>query len=236
MSNYWKSFFENYRLVDVKDDSDLRFQVGKSVGGTVISDDVFQTIIDKIGKTLNIQPDDSLLDLACGNGVITYEISKRCKKTIGIDFSSPYIENAKKFKSADNIKYYCDDILNFSNIIKSNEFTPNKILMQGVLAYLTPEQFDELLIHLRGHSSKLESFVVSAVPDKDRRHIFHNTLKRKLEWIFYSLILKKDKGVGRWYSKKEITEICVKNGFDVSFDQDVSGLNYRMDFVITPMK
>lgn len=234
MSNYWKSFFESYRLVDIKSDTDLRFQVGKSVGGKAISDSEFKGIVDRIARAIDLNAHDRLLDLCCGNGVITHELAARCKSVLGIDFSQPYIENARTFKSADNIEYVCDDVTNFTKAMHEHKFLPTKVLMQGSLAYLTTEQFASLLQALKDVAPDFGSFLVSAVPDQSRRHLFHNTLRRKIAWFYYSIVLKRDRGVGRWWTKKEIEDICKAHELQVFFDQPVSGLCYRMDFVIRP--
>jgi 2-polyprenyl-6-hydroxyphenyl methylase/3-demethylubiquinone-9 3-methyltransferase len=53
--------------------------------------------IENILKNLNTS-DIELLDIGCGNGVLTYEISKFFKHTTGIDLSGTGIEIAQKIK------------------------------------------------------------------------------------------------------------------------------------------
>ncbi|MEO8331741.1 MAG: methyltransferase domain-containing protein [Gallionella sp.] len=236
MSHYWKSFFESYRILEVKSDADLRFQVGKSVGGKAISDAEFDALVQRIVDALDIKPHDHVLDLCCGNGVITRELANKCTAILGIDFSSPYIDNAKKYKAAPNINYVCDDVTNFSSVLRETNFNPTKVLMHGSLAYLTPTQLSQILRSLAADAPNAECFVVSAVPDAARRNLFHNTIKRKIEWLFFSVILGRDRGVGRWWSRQEVMEICKSHNFKASFDQTVSGHSYRMDIVITPLR
>ena len=50
-----------------------------------------------------------ILDLGCGNGDLTKELSKYSNSIIGLDFSYKNIELAKNYNHSNNIQYICDD-------------------------------------------------------------------------------------------------------------------------------
>lgn len=58
--------------------------------------------IRKIANTIGVKKNSVLLDLCCGNGLITQKISKRFKYVYGIDFSERLIKQAKR--NASNLK------------------------------------------------------------------------------------------------------------------------------------
>ena len=69
-------------------------QVGKTVGGQPIDRDQLPVVVDSIVEQLNIGAGDTVLDLCCGNGILTYALARYCARIRGIDFSPPLIETA----------------------------------------------------------------------------------------------------------------------------------------------
>ena len=232
MNSYWKTFFNNYRQIEIKSDQDLYFQVGKSVAGKPISEEDFKSVIDDVKSKLQFSIEDKVLDLCCGNGVLTFEIAKTTTKVIGIDFSEPFIKNAQKYKYSSNIDYICNDVLEVKNILSSINFVPNKILMHGSLAYFNSEQLGSLLAQLSQISSDNFTFLASSVPNNDKKWLFYNTIYRKFDYILNSVILKKDKGIGNWWNKKNIETLCKKHFLNVKIVTNNSSI-YRMDILIS---
>lgn len=57
----------------------------------------------------NISAEDTVLDIGCGQGALAFDLSKKAKSVVGVDFDSSKIELAKvKYKSP-NIEYICAD-------------------------------------------------------------------------------------------------------------------------------
>jgi len=83
----------------------------------------------------NVSPEDTVLDMGCGNGALTFDVAKKAKRIIGIDLSKKNIKIAKEKFSRENIEYIQGDILKslpdekFDVIILSNilEHIPNRI-------------------------------------------------------------------------------------------------------------
>jgi 2-polyprenyl-3-methyl-5-hydroxy-6-metoxy-1,4-benzoquinol methylase len=62
----------------------------------------------------NINEGDRVLDIGCGNGALTYDLSKKAKEVVGIDINRQSIETAKKKYSALNIKYIVGDATEYN--------------------------------------------------------------------------------------------------------------------------
>lgn len=62
-----------------------------------------------------IRPTDNVIDLGCGIGHGTYLLAKQAKHVTGIDDSLEAIEFAKKYWKADNITYYCQNVMQVSD-------------------------------------------------------------------------------------------------------------------------
>jgi SAM-dependent methyltransferase len=227
----WRRFFQTYRIIEIKDDKDLLFQVGTTVNGKPVSDLQHQAIINDIINGLILANDDIVLDLCCGNGVITYEIAQCVNKVIGIDGSDSYINNALKLKSSNNISYHCDDIKDFRKYIAGERI--NKVLFYASLAYFSKDELIELLFQLK--KSNIEHVFIGSILDRGKKFKYFNTLRRRANYFLNYLILRNDLGLGNWWSKSEIIKIASAQGFTVELKEQNSILHtahYRFDALL----
>jgi cyclopropane fatty-acyl-phospholipid synthase-like methyltransferase len=80
-----------------------------------------QHLVRKSVELLNPQPDESILDVACGNGWTTHFIAKHGSKTIGLDLCEPHIKAAQSsFGKAGNISFIHGDATRLENIAGPN--------------------------------------------------------------------------------------------------------------------
>jgi MPBQ/MSBQ methyltransferase len=80
-------------------------------------------LVKKSVELLNPQPNESILDLACGNGWTTQFIAQHGSKTTGIDLSELHIASAKNnFGKAGNITFIQGDATHLENVA-----TPNSV-------------------------------------------------------------------------------------------------------------
>jgi cyclopropane fatty-acyl-phospholipid synthase-like methyltransferase len=233
----WKNFFQSYRIISVQNDNDLLFQVGSTVAGKPISKEQFDTLINSISTGLNLKPDDTLLEICCGNGVNTFELAKKVKEVVGVDSSAPYLQNAKTYKNSSNIEYILADALEIKNALhqlkKVQKF--NKILLYSSLAYFKPQELIAILKGIDPFIVDDAAFLIGSILDKGKKWNFYNTTRRKLNYFIYK-ILGKDLGVGRWWSRKEIEKIAGDNGYTTRFLEQPSIMHtahYRVDALLT---
>ncbi len=233
----WKDFFQNYRDIDINNDTDLLYQVGKSVGGKPITNDQFFAITNTIIHELQLSENDTLLDLCCGNGLITFELSKKVKEVIAIDVSKAYIDTANKYKKNENIYYLNCDVRNYELIINSVAGKKiNKVLIYESLAYLTPLDLEMIMAYLDVLSAPGLRFMIGSILDKEKKINFFNTISRKLDYLFRYKLLGRDMGLGRWWTKKEIRNTAEKYGYACRIvDQNaiLHTAHYRFDVVLT---
>jgi len=239
MINY-KDFFNQYRNVEVKSDDDLLFQVGWTIGQKPITAADFDTIINVYTGALKLNGNDHLMDLCCGNGVITHKLSERAKQVIAIDFSDPYISNADKMKSGENIKYYEGNVTEFENIIENEllltlkQKKEIKILMSNSLGYFDIHTLTKLLTGIN-NNFKTFSFYISGIPDYDKHQVIFNSLSKKISFLFNDRLLGKTQAIGRFWKRKEIESIAKKFNFKCTFDtklHNVPGHAYRLNVLI----
>lgn len=73
-----------------------------------------QKYIDLILNEFGIKSKNRVLDLGCGNGLLTFPISEVCKNVVGLDISLNMIANAKKKDITNTIKWIQMDVLKYS--------------------------------------------------------------------------------------------------------------------------
>ena len=236
----WKEFFQNYRIIDINGDIDLFYQVGYTVERKPISNEQFNCIIESIEKQLQLSASDTLLDLCCGNGVVTYELAKKVKSVIAVDYSKPYIENAIKFKNTENIEYFHGDVTDFGKITEvTSGKLYSKVLLLSAIAYLEPNDLENILLYLKQLITPDASIMLGSVLDNKRKWNYFNTMKRKLVYLIEYKLLDKDIGLGRWWTKTEIANISRKCRFSCRFaDQDpiLHTAHYRFDVILKKME
>jgi MPBQ/MSBQ methyltransferase len=80
-----------------------------------------QCLVKKSIELLNPQPNESILDLACGNGWTTQVIADYGSKTTGVDLCQPHIKSAQSsFGNAENISFIQGDATHLESIAAPN--------------------------------------------------------------------------------------------------------------------
>lgn len=82
----------------------------------------------------NVEPDDVVLDLGCGNGLVALDVAQKAKEVLGLDINENNIkaakENERKFQK-ENVTFIVGD----ATIIKFNRKF-DKIILSNVLEHI----------------------------------------------------------------------------------------------------
>lgn len=136
----------------------------------------------------NVDKDDVVLDVGCGNGALSYDVAKKAKKVVGIDLNEKNVSFAKQRYSKENIEYICGDAL---KDLPDEKF--DIIIMSNVLEHI--ENRVEFLDRLKEKAAK---FLIR-VPTINRDWI---TLYKKELGLDYRL----DRGHYVEYTLKSVEE------------------------------
>jgi SAM-dependent methyltransferase len=111
---YWRTFWSEYPKGIPE--GDFFHQVCHTIGGKPYSKDQFDCLMSSIVARLEIAGGASLLDICCGNGLVTSKLANLVDQIVAIDFSQSLIEVANKYHSAPNIAYHCMDAFELQHI------------------------------------------------------------------------------------------------------------------------
>ncbi len=211
---YWKNFWKQYRTKDVECEDDLYFQVGKTINRKPIAQECFQWMIQDIAEHLDLQPHDHLLEICCGNGLLTLPLSHHVSFVYAFDFTENLIDAAVKYRSRENIAYKVGDAK--QDHIKLFNYTglPSKILMNDSLGYFEPSDLKEMIQRLKIHA---RLFYLTGVPCDGLKWNFYNTPERVRR--YEELLRTQDKyndGMGRWWGIDEFKNISHGCGVECS--------------------
>lgn len=223
----WKRFWNEYPLT--LDEADFLRQVCHTIDGRPYTPSQFDTMVDAIRQGFQLDPTSSLLDVCCGNGAVTAKLAIHCRQAVGIDFSVPLIEVARKFHGANNTRFLELDARELTSI-DLPEAPFDKVMMYGALQHFDVEDLDRLLSAFLRHGSGDRTILLGGVPDKARiRCLFDTPEKLSLHRTFQR---EGRDVIGTWWDTNAIRDACRRFGLDCRIDNESSdrpGGHYRFD-------
>lgn len=243
MSKHWQSFWGGYRNANAQSEDDLFVQVGKTIARRPIPRDMFASMVERIIDRLELGRDDHILDMCCGNGLISFELAQVAGHVTGVDFADHLIRAAMKFKSLPNISYRVGDVtLPIVDLIggavqesRDAGDMPDKFLMNDALAYFDPQALGKIVDNICvARDGKPFRFLLTGIPNSTLKWNFYDTPERKLRHA-ESMRVGDDTndGLGRWWDAAEIEAVCARRGVQVRLANQPDAIsNYRMDALI----
>lgn len=226
MKNYWEQHYDsNSREFDGL----LLKQVGKTINGEEISETQFKLVVKNVVNNLRLNSNDSIIDLCCGNGLITRQLAPLVKEVVAIDFSQGLIGTAKEYNGFHNLEYINADVLHLD---PKYLLGLKKVLMYEALQLFSGEQLSNLLDMF----SCLElgsSVFFASVPDKEKLNAYYDT-KEKYEFYEQSECDGKPH-MGHWWMMEEIKHIVSGSKFKATFLPQEATLYtayYRFDVLL----
>jgi len=208
MENYWKHYYDsNSRKFG---DSPLK-QVGKTVHGREISEEQVELIVHDIAEALQLGPDDSVIDLCCGNGLITKRLAPLVKEIVGVDFTPGLIDTAKRSGVRDHVEYINSNVLDLAPGYFSGA---NKVVMYEALQHFSSQQCESLLDNMK--SLAVGALVLfGSVPDGEKLRKYYDTDEK---FSFYEQREKEGRPhIGRWWLRDEMKQLVAERGFEITF-------------------
>lgn len=119
----------------------------------------------------NISSSDSVLDIGCGNGALSFDIAKKAKEVVGIDIEEKNIREAKKRHSLSNLAYVVGDATKDLGEKKFDVITLSNVL----------EHIEHRISFLKSIKPLAEKFLIR-VPTFDRDWIPLYKKELGIEW------------------------------------------------------
>ena len=229
-SSHWRAVWNQWpRQFDAADH--LR-QVGRTIGGAPISAEQLDLTIQAIRTRLRVEPRDVILDLCCGNGMVTSALASFCDRIVGIDFSEPLIAIARECYAPSNVSY---QLLSAGDLADSplsrQPFT--KILMSDALQFFSRDDFEQLLTAVAALPSRPQLMMFGGVPYRAYRSRWLNTPGKQMRYWRYRLTGRDL--LGTWWTERDFVSACTAAGFQYSVHRqlpDLYNASFRVDLTV----
>jgi cyclopropane fatty-acyl-phospholipid synthase-like methyltransferase len=222
---YWEAFPAQFG------EDEFCQQVGRTAAGRVPTPEPeLARVVDQMAEGLELAAGDDVLDLCCGNGLLTRRLAARCRRVVGVDFSSAMIDLARAHHPADNATYVRASALELAPELLPDAFVATKACMFESLQYFTPAQLPALLAGLRRVTADRVVVYFSGVLDAERIYSFFNTPERRAAYEEQRRTGREI--MGHWWAKADLERAAADAGFAIEVRAQDPALNtahYRFD-------
>jgi len=139
-------------------------QVRRTVNGEPIAEAQIRMIVGQIVSSLQLEPDDRLLDIGCGNGALSVRLEPHIGTLLGFDRSQYLIEIANEHFASSKMRFE-HRLLEDALARRDAAFGDfNKCLLYGVAPYLA----DDMVVGLVRRFFERESGALMLGNERDR--------------------------------------------------------------------
>jgi SAM-dependent methyltransferase len=209
--------------------TDLFYQVGKTINGMPVPKVNLTHIVDQIRDVLTLETSDRILDIGCGNGLITKLISEHCSYVIGIEQSAELYETANQHSNSVNIEYKKGPIEG----IGIDEMQCEKAFMYEVLQHIDYKDANAAISRIINGLGDQGKLFIGGIPDEEKKWDFYNSYERR-EGLYKALEQSGDP-IGFWYHRDFLKCIGERQGLRVQIIDQKKELytsHYRFDCLL----
>lgn len=186
---------------------------------------------EHIKKMLDINSNDLILDVCCGNGLLTNIISENCSEIIGVDQSEKLIEVANSLFKNKTCSFITSSVIEIPNRIHQ---IFDKIYLEFSFQYFDQKDDGSNVIKTMLKVLKPDGLLfIGDIPEKGKEGKLYNSFIKK---IYRQLAkLKRKDTMGKFWSPDEISAICKTlkvKGRKITQPKNMPYSHYRFDFLI----
>ncbi|MDX1418956.1 MAG: class I SAM-dependent methyltransferase [Rubricoccaceae bacterium] len=218
----WQTFWD--RLGETPD---AHQQVGRRADAPV-SDELLDRIADDVAAKLDLRAEHTLLDVCCGNGLLTERLAARCARVTGADFSPVQIAEARK-RDVPNATFVVADALRLGDTVDEP--------FDRVVCYFSFQYFDtyrkgeQALREMANRLAPGGVLLLGDVPDRARWGAFYTTPRSRLRARLATL--RGTNPMGKFWSRRELDRLgrgLGLRGTPLSQPDDFLYAHYRFDY------
>lgn len=196
-SNYWSEYWSDSLSQNNIDDQS---QVLRVRNKKPIDEIRWEFTVKDVESHLDLKISDSMLDLCCGNGLLTDAFSPKVNSICAVDISPSLIERLKK-RNLSNV----DVILNDIRMVHFEKSIFSKILWYAGIQYLDESDIVNMVFKLREWLKPSGIIMIGDIPDKDKIWDYFNNEDRKN--AYFQGLSDNQPIIGTWIDKKWIKEL-----------------------------
>lgn len=210
----------------------LLTQVGKTEMGAAVAAGQVDVIVAALIQRLKLTPEDVVLDLGCGNGLLSQAVAPGVAQVVGVDFSEPLLAEAMATLHQANIVYRKGNVAEMLPTMWLPH-VPTKAYCYEVVQHLDDDALRSMLLAVATGGDRDITVFIGGVPDLERQRAFYDTPER---WVRYQKAREAGTDrMGRWWTRDELAGVAASSGFDAVTLQQPKRLytsRYRFDALL----
>ena len=229
VTDYWKSFW----LTHAKNNQNTepQIQVLRTLNKRPVEPGVFAGIVESIVEMLKPEPENNLLDICCGNGLITRELLGSFSAITAVDLSREFISQLNNEAYA-NVKAFAAD----ARTVEFPEKSFDRILLYAGIQYFAESEAIDLFMRMRRWIRDGGVIVLGDIPDATRKWNFFDSPER--ENAYFEALQDGKPLVGNWFEPAWLVKLSAHAGFASATTRlQPKGFpyqHYRFDLVLKP--
>ncbi|MEZ4772395.1 MAG: class I SAM-dependent methyltransferase [Bacteroidia bacterium] len=206
-------------------------QVARLLGEKPLTEAQLHRIAAHIVVQLDLQPDHTLLDVCCGNGMLTRLLAEECTATLGVDISPEQIQLANTHFSSPTIRYQVADALALTSHV---EGPFDRINLYFSFQYL--DSYKKGRAAIMGMAALLKpggKIFIGDVPDDAKIAVFFPSQMARFRYRISHFLGRHP--MGKFWKEAEFQKICREVGLNCekrTQPGDLPYAAYRVDYVI----
>jgi cyclopropane fatty-acyl-phospholipid synthase-like methyltransferase len=225
----WETFWNESAQVK---DADFCRQVGRTFRNQPYSERELELTARRLLVLLRPGPGAALLDVACGNGLITSRLAPHFSTVTAIDYSAALIDTATRHFACANVRYRVGD-----GAAVPLEGRYDRVLVSAALQFFDQKAAERLLRRLRAVVSADGRLVLGDVADGDGKWRFYRGLRGR--WRYAWDELRNRPIIGHWWRPDDLARVAAAAGWTLTVHHQPSECPnhyFRYDSVLTPVR
>lgn len=223
--------FDHNEYAKTRAPDDFWGQIRRTVRGAAVPEEQINMIIESILTALQLKPDDTLLDLACGNGALSHKLFDSCLEYLGVDFSEHLISIAKKnFEALPRYKFILQGAAEYVSL-EPNPKRFSKVLCYGSFSYFSASDAAKVLGTLYENFTNVQTVFIGNLPDKDCAEKFYQT-----KMVSDEELSDNCSQIGIWRTQSEFSQLASLAGWKSAFSVMPTAYyssHYRYDVLLS---
>jgi len=203
-NEHWARFWSECQT-DVAN-KDEQSQVLRTRNKQPIDQRKWEITLDTVGQQLELQSDDTLLDLCCGNGLFTAAFGPRIVGVEAVDIS-PALTGRLAARGLPNVRVSTSDM-------RDAQFAPrtfSKVLWYAGFQYIDESDIVAMVRRIRGWMKPGGILMIGDIPDRAKLWDYFNDDIRRA--AYFDGLEQRKPIIGSWLDAGWIERLCLASGF-----------------------
>jgi SAM-dependent methyltransferase len=201
----------------------------------------FDLMASEIAGALELRATETLLDLGCGNALISVRLARRARRVIGADFSHALLRQGgdlARAEAVDNLLFLEADAADIGRVLRDGSV--DAACCYGVLQYFDALRAARALEGLARVLRPGGRAMIGDVPDRLRRYRYYTGVRGRAAY-WYRRALRRWRGqpgedsLGWWWAPEGLVALAQAAGFEAvvrAQHPELPHAHYRFDLLL----